>query len=184
MTQTAARPSGQRSAQFSNGSRGFLDTLMQIEPVEKRSPEDSSASGGAAAAGDGSEPNSAETEPDAESEEPDCMSDDEFEELFGASGRQHRHHRRWRRNQRPRACVPTTTTRRKRSAATAAASAMGEEISIMRQTITGDRGVGCRGRHTPPITSVADRGSCESVRQHRCRDSCESGTSGPESNKP
>ena len=72
-------------AQFANGSRGFLGTLTQLEPCERRSPDDSSASGGAAAAGDGSEPNSAESESDAESEEPDCMSDDEFEKLCGTA---------------------------------------------------------------------------------------------------
>ena len=58
---------------------------MQFEPVERRSPDDSSASGRAAAAGDGSEPNSAESESDAESEESDCISDDEFEKLGGTA---------------------------------------------------------------------------------------------------
>ena len=57
-----------KSSQFVNGSRGFLGTLVQFEPVERRSPDDSGA-GGAAAAANGSEPISAESESDAESEE-------------------------------------------------------------------------------------------------------------------
>ena len=72
-----------QSSQFVNGSRGFLDTLMQFEPVEKRPPDD--GAGGAAAAVNGGEPISAESESDAESEEPDCMSDDEFEKLCGTA---------------------------------------------------------------------------------------------------
>ena len=108
-----------QSSQFVNGSRGFLDTLMQFEPVEKRPPDD--GSGGAVAAANGSEPISAESESGAESEESDCMSDDEFGKLCGAA-------------------APTppgvemeptleslfaeTTALRKRSTATAAASAV------------------------------------------------------------
>ena len=68
---------GSQSTRFGNGSRGFLDTLLQVEPVEKPSHEDSSASGGAAAA--------AGSESDAELEESDCMPDDEFEKLCGAA---------------------------------------------------------------------------------------------------
>ena len=76
-----------QSTQFVNGPRGFLDTLMQLEPVERHPPDDSSASGGAAAAENGSEPNSAESEPDAGAEESDCISDDEFEKLCGTAAR-------------------------------------------------------------------------------------------------
>ena len=72
-----------QSSQFVNGSRGFLDTLMQFEPVEKRPSDD--GAGGAAAAVNGSEPISAESESDAESEESGCMSDDEFEKLCGTA---------------------------------------------------------------------------------------------------
>ena len=71
------------SSQFVNGSRGFLDTLMQFEPVKKRPPD--GGAGGAAAAANGSEPISAESESDAESEESDCMSDDEFGKLCGTA---------------------------------------------------------------------------------------------------
>ena len=70
-------------SQFVNGSQGFLGTLMQFEPVEKRSPDD--GAGGAAAAVNGGEPTSAESESGAESEQSDCMSDGEFEELCGTA---------------------------------------------------------------------------------------------------
>ena len=72
-----------QSSQFVNGSRGFLDTLMHFEPVEKRPPDDDT--GGATAAANGGEPISAESESGAESEESDCMSDDEFEKLCGTA---------------------------------------------------------------------------------------------------
>ena len=58
---------------------------MQFEPVERRPPGDSCASGGAAAAGNGSEPNSAEGESDAEPEDSDCISDGEFGKLYGTA---------------------------------------------------------------------------------------------------
>ena len=72
-----------QSSQFFNRSRGFLGTLMQFEPAEKRPPDD--GAGGAAAAVNGGEPISAESESDAESEESDCMSDGEFEKLCGTA---------------------------------------------------------------------------------------------------
>ena len=72
-----------QSSQFANGSRGFLGTLMQFDPVEKCSPDD--GAGGAAAAANGSEPISAESGSDAESEESDCMLHDEFGKLCGTA---------------------------------------------------------------------------------------------------